>query len=238
MPERTLPGIALKSGWADTESGWGSAMRENLLKLAVMVAPVATVVDELPAEPVAGMIRILSSVALDNPGQIAVFDGPEGEEEWVFFPLTQNFIYYDGFAQSYMRKFNFGEGGYDFVPIPFDQIGSRVQDLQFWFDGAPGASAVIGRFVLTEDMVLAGNLSGSTITIGTPPAVETDLELIAEGDTTVLATITILDDGDWSMATDAGDPVTLLGGVPYVLVGPVVPDAALANIRGALRATS
>lgn len=238
MPERTLPGLGLKSGWADTESGWGPAMRENLLKLAIMVATEATVVDELPAEPVAGMIRILSSVSAENPGKMAVFDGPEGEEEWLFFDLPRGFIFYDGNLNAYVRKITLGEGGYDFVPIPFDDFGSRVQDLQFWFDGVPGASAVIGRFCLTEDMVLAGNLLGSRITIGTPPAVETDLELIAEGDTTVLATFTILDDGDWSMATDAGDPVTLLGGVPYVLVGPVVPDAALANIRGALRATS
>lgn len=106
MPARDLPNLGLKAGYDPGENGWGDDMTLNLLKLSVLSQ--GGVIDKVavePPTPAAGDVYILDETHATHPNEIIVFDGPTGEEEWVYLEPNEGWLVYNR-AEEYYEKFD------------------------------------------------------------------------------------------------------------------------------------
>ena len=106
MPARTLPNLSLLAGYDLGEDGWADDMTLNLLKLSVLTQ--GTVQEKVAAEPVsptAGDVILLDETNATNPNAVAVYDGPTGEEAWVYIAPNDGWLLYNQ-AAGYYEKFD------------------------------------------------------------------------------------------------------------------------------------
>lgn len=133
MPARSFPGLGIKGGYADAESGWGSDMNSNLLKLSVLVQAGANgFVDALPGAPAQGDVYVLTTDqsinAYDNAAWVA-FVPMEG---WEIYDRDQNkAMRFDGAAWSEVTS---GGGGDASFP-PFAGNSGKVLTVNATEDG-------------------------------------------------------------------------------------------------------
>lgn len=106
MPERTFPNVGLKGGYDPGENGWGDAQNLNLLTLSVLTQ--GTVIDKVAAEPgspTAGDVYLLDETHATHANAVAVYDGPTGEEEWVYLDPNPGWLLYNQ-TEEYYEKFD------------------------------------------------------------------------------------------------------------------------------------
>lgn len=106
MPAREFPNLGLKGGYDEHESGWADDQNLNLLKLSVLTQ--GTVIDKVAAEPgvvTAGAVYLLDETNATNPNAVAVYDGPTGEEDWVYFAPEDGWLLFNQ-AEGYYEKFD------------------------------------------------------------------------------------------------------------------------------------
>lgn len=106
MPAREFPNLGLMGGFDPHENGWDDEMNLNLLKMSVLTQ--GTVIDKVAAEPgvvTAGAVYLLDETNATNPNAIAVYDGPTGEEAWVYFIPEDGWLLFNQ-AEGYYEKFD------------------------------------------------------------------------------------------------------------------------------------
>lgn len=106
MPARDFPNLGLKGGYEPHEDGWAEDMNLNLLKLSVLSQ--GGVIDKVavePGAPAAGDVYILDETHATHPNEIIVFDGPAGEEAWVYLEPNEGWLVYNRTA-NYYEKFD------------------------------------------------------------------------------------------------------------------------------------
>lgn len=106
MAERTLPNVGLKGGYDPGENGWGDAQNLNLLTLSVLTQ--GTVIDKVAAEPgspTAGDVYLLDETHATHANAVAVYDGPTGEEDWVYLDPNPGWLLYNQ-TEEYYEKFD------------------------------------------------------------------------------------------------------------------------------------
>ena len=195
MPARTLPNLSLLAGYDLGEDGWADDMTLNLLKLSVLTQ--GTVQEKVAAEPVsptAGDVILLDETNATNPNAVAVYDGPTGEEAWVYIAPNDGWLLYNQ-AAGYYEKFDGtvwaeletgGGGGGAATPVVTEvsDAGSNLLALQaglYLRFTATAAKALTVRPDATEPLpangewhirnVGAGDLTlveGSGVTINPP----------------------------------------------------------------------
>lgn len=106
MAARDLPNLGLKAGYDPGENGWGDDMTLNLLKLSILTQ--GTAIDKVAAEPggpTAGDVYILDETHATHPNEVIVFDGPVGEEAWVYITPSEGWLIFNQ-AADYYEKFD------------------------------------------------------------------------------------------------------------------------------------
>ncbi len=94
MTARSLPGLGLTGFWEEGTNAWKSGMDANLLKLSVHVnGTVKSRTTSLPGTPTLLDIYIVPD-ADPNAGQIAVWDGEVGSEDWVYLVPKEGWAFY------------------------------------------------------------------------------------------------------------------------------------------------
>lgn len=135
MPARDLPNLGLKAGYDPGENGWGDDMTLNLLKLSVLTqGTVLSKVAAEPGSPTAGDVHILDETHATHPNEVIVYDGPTGEEAWVYIVPGEGWLLYNQ-AEDYYEKFDGsvwaelatggGGGGNDF-PVVAEVAGANT----------------------------------------------------------------------------------------------------------------
>lgn len=106
MPARTFPNLGLQGDFDPGENGWDDEMTLNLLKLSVLTqgAVISKVAAE-PGAPTAGDRHILDETHATHPNEVIVFDGPVGEEVWVYIVPDEGWLIYNQ-AANYYEKFD------------------------------------------------------------------------------------------------------------------------------------
>lgn len=172
MPARNFPGLGIKGGYTDAESGWGSDMNANLLKLSVLVQAGANAfVSALPTDPapVAGDIYVLTTDqsinAYDNGAWVA-FVPLEG---WEIYDRDQNkAMRFDGAAWAEVTS---GSGGGDASFPPYAGNAGKAlfvnstEDGVEWDDVDSGGSGGGGTGVMHRYWRASFHRTGSLIAI-------------------------------------------------------------------------
>lgn len=93
---RIQPGLGLRAFWAIGENGWGPARSEDIRKISVLAqAVVIERVNALPGSPGNGdTYALLSADGGGAAGDIAVWEGESGLEEWVFYTPSEGWKIY------------------------------------------------------------------------------------------------------------------------------------------------
>lgn len=171
MPARTLPNLGLKAGYDPGENGWADDMTLNLLKLSVLSQGyVLSKVAAEPGSPTVGDVHILDETHATHPNEVIVYDGPTGEEEWVYIEPNEGWLVYNQ-AANYYEKFDGTEwaelatGGGGGSPVAVDDEGveivAAVARINFEGDGV----------IVTDEggdevrVLIPGGDSGSTPTV-------------------------------------------------------------------------
>src|SRR5690606_33186474 len=98
MAARTLPGLGLRAFYAIGEDGWGTNMSEDLRKLSVIVPGVVfSRVSSPPGTPAPGDRHILTAEDSNSDGfagDIILWEGETGSEEWVFITPEEGWKLY------------------------------------------------------------------------------------------------------------------------------------------------
>lgn len=85
MPERIMPGLGLRAFYDPGQRNWGSTVSEDLRALSVLVqARVLSRNTALPETGIAGDIHIVPEGAASHAGELALWEGPEEAEDWVY----------------------------------------------------------------------------------------------------------------------------------------------------------
>lgn len=106
MPARTFPNLGLQGGFDPGENGWDDEMTLNLLKLSALTQ--AAVIDKVaatPGSPAAGDVYLFSAAHPTNANDIAIFDGPTGEETWTYVTPDEGWLVFNK-AADYYEKFD------------------------------------------------------------------------------------------------------------------------------------
>lgn len=101
-------------------------------------------------------------------------------------------------------------------------------DLEFEFDTTPLADEVVGKKIISRDLELPANLTGSLGSVGTNPAASFVLSLKDDG--VEIATITISTGGVFTFATTSGTFKAVSSGSLLTLEAPSTPDASVADV--------
>jgi hypothetical protein len=185
MPARNFPGLGIKGGYADAESGWGSDINANLLKLSVLVQAGANAfVAALPSSPVNGDIYVLTTDqsinAYDNGAWVA-FVPLEG---WEIYDRDQNkAMRFDGAAWAEVTS---GSGGGDASFPPYagnagkalfvnaTEDGVEWDDVESGGSGGGGAGVThrywrasfhrTGQLIAIAEMEFMGAVGGPDLT--------------------------------------------------------------------------
>ena len=95
MSERTMPGLGLRAFYEEGASDWGQPVSEDLRKLSALVQlSVISRETALPDPGSAGDIYIVPESAASNAGEIALWDGEDGAEAWVFIQPAEGWMAY------------------------------------------------------------------------------------------------------------------------------------------------
>ncbi len=96
---RTLPNLALTGGLASNETGWGSAMNLNLLKLTVLTqGRVINKISSLPGSPSTNDVYVLDETHGTNPNQIAIYDNGA----WAYLTVLSGWEVYNTTTGQYL----------------------------------------------------------------------------------------------------------------------------------------
>lgn len=244
MAERTLAGLGLKGDYADDENGWGPGMRSNLVLLSALLGGQATsITAELDVSPVSGTILLLDvidEVTPTNVGDIAIFDGPTGEEDWIYITPPIGTIMMVG--DVYYRRDYGPIGGTNYwMPLRLDF--DIPVELPFWFDGTPGADEVIGRFVFARDIQFGADFESSAfgspgIYVADAPTATYEIEVYLEAGPTLIGSLSINTGGVPTWVTVDNEPQFVSAFQPIIMVCQTTPDATISDIRGSILATA
>lgn len=115
----TLPGIGLTGGFADNETGWGAAMRENLRRLSVLSqAVVIDLVAALPGAPADGDVYILTTTGEVQARDAGAWVAYAPQTGWSVFCVADGKQYrYTGAAWAEVAS---GGGGGGIAEAPLD----------------------------------------------------------------------------------------------------------------------
>lgn len=95
MTVRQFPGLGLTGGWATGANGWGAAVNANLrLVSAVVGGGVLSRTDAIPGTGSAGDVYIVPSDAMAEANNVAIWDGPDTEEDWVYLTPQPGWTFY------------------------------------------------------------------------------------------------------------------------------------------------
>ena len=226
MTERVMPGLGLRSFYDAGQADWGETLSEDLRRLSVIAgAHVASRTNALPGSGAAGDIFLVPVGAGAHANEIALWDGPAGEEDWVYLvpPLGCPLFVADeaitvqwtGAAWEVFAGGGGGGGG----PTPYD--------IRLGFTATPTANQVIEAILIVRNVTFAADYAGSLGVIGTTPAAS--LVLSVKDDGTEIGTITIATSGAFTFATTGGDPKSVAAGSLLTVVAPATPVASAAN---------
>lgn len=201
MTERTLPNVGLKGGYDPGENGWGPGMVDNLLILSVLTQ--GTVIDKVAAEPgspAAGDTYILDETHATRPNEIAVFDGPTGEEAWFYIAPGEGWIL---FNQTDNRSERFDGTVWKGEP----SYGRKVVEIPC--TDPAGANLAVGNgqgyFVIPPELngmnlvAVAAALVGAQSTSGTPTIMVANQTDAVD----MLSTPITIDANEWTSYTAA-----------------------------------
>lgn len=126
--------------------------------------------------------------------------------------------------------------GYDIDPInAYDPIAPVVRYYRFggFATITPHAGEVLVEHIVTDDFVLPAMLAGSIAEAGNPPAA--DYVITVKRNASVVASITIDDNGNASYSTPDNEPVEIERGDVFSFHAPAEVDHAISNIRFTLK---
>lgn len=161
MPARDLPNLGLKAGYDPGENGWGDDMTENLLKLSTLTQ--ATVIDKVaatPGSPAAGDVYLFSAAHPTNANNIAIFDGPTGEEAWTYVTPGEGWLVFNK-AANYYEKFD----GTVWAELAIGGGGGGISD-------APADGKLYGRQDAAWEEIISGG-NGGFVTYATETTLST-----------------------------------------------------------------
>jgi len=230
MPARTLPNLGLKAGYDPGENGWADDMTLNLLKLSVLSQGyVLSKVAAEPGSPTVGDVHILDETHATHPNEVIVYDGPTGEEEWVYIVPNDGWLLYNQGAVTYERF-----DGTEWSPLALDGITEAPVDGEYYGrkDGAweiisAGGPAEVVTDATTARNVLAADMgkyirftSGSAKTLTAQPD----------------ATEPLQDNGEWHIRNAAAGDLTIVEGSGVTVNPPnggtlVVPEGGTVTLK-------
>ena len=154
MPERILPGLGLRAFYDPGQRDWGTSVSEDLRTLSVLVqARALSRLAPLPASGAPGDVRIVPDDAAENANALALWDGPEGAEDWVFLAPQPG---WQVWIADETRHVRFNGTGWVAVPhpgvVPIRTLTSTAHTLE-----------------LTDTGSILETTGGDAVTVTLPP---------------------------------------------------------------------
>lgn len=226
MAARDLPNLGLTAGYDPGENGWGDDMTLNLLKLSVLSQ--GTVINKVAAEPgapAAGDTYILDETHATHPNEVIVFDGPVGEEAWVYIVPNEGWLIYNQTA-NYYEQFNgvswseFAGGG--------GGGGSAVYTIPMGATTTPTGGEILLLHVFAEAISFLDDFAEATSYVGTNPTTNPYVIDVKKNGVSV-GSVSITSAGVVTFSTSGGT-VDFASGDRLSLHAPAVADATIANL--------
>lgn len=242
MTERTFPNLGLKGGYDPGENGWGDAQNLNLLTISILTQ--GTVIDKVSAEPgspSAGDVYLLDEAHGTHPNEIIVFDGPSGEEEWVYVAPNEGWLLYNQTA-DYYEKFDGavwaelatgGGGGVEEAPEDGDLYARKDGGWEsfepgvassypfcpsFYFEAILGAGERYGKYVASREVTFPADFAGSVGHCASNPAATFAIDIKVNG--VSAGTVSISTSGVFTFSTVGGVDLILSPGDRLTVHGP------------------
>ena len=190
MAERPLPGLGLRGFYAPGQRDWGTSLSEDLRTLSVLVqARALSRSVALPASGSTGDVHIVPADAPVHANALALWDGPPGDEDWVYLTPQEGWQVWVTDEARHVRLIS---GAWVEVPRP------GVVPLR-----TLTASAHVLELVDTGAILETTGASAVTLTI--PPEASVPFET---------GTLIHLTQAGTGVASIAADPDVTLNGIP------------------------
>lgn len=116
MSERPLPGLGLRGFYAPGQRDWGTSLSEDLRTLSVLVqARAASRSVALPASGSTGDVHVVPADAPDHANALALWDGPPGDEDWLFLTPQEG---WQVWIADEARSLRYSNGAWHPAPRP------------------------------------------------------------------------------------------------------------------------
>ncbi|MGY6535283.1 MAG: DUF2793 domain-containing protein [Pararhodobacter sp.] len=190
MTERIMPGLGLRAFYAPGQRDWGTQVSEDLRALSVLVqARALSRTVPLPVTGHPGDIFLVPEAAAENANALALWDGPEGVEDWVFLTPQPGWAVW---ITDEDRRARFTGTGWEEVPHPGI---ARIRTL----------SATAHTLARKDAGSIIETTGADAVTITIPP----DASIAFETGTLISVT-----QAGAGVASVQADPLVSLNGVP------------------------
>ena len=231
MPARDLPNLGLKAFYDLGEDGWGDDMSLNLLKLSILSqATVSEKTDVEPVEPDPGTVIVLDETNATNPNAVAVFDGDEGEEAWVYFTPSDGWLLYDRSTDNYLTFEGGawtvleagGGGGLPDAPVDGKLYGRKDADWAEIPAGEGGGSGAVVAEITDADSNLLTSQQGQYLRFSNAAAKTITVQ--------PEATEALPENGEWHLRNVGAANLTIVAGSGVTINPPA--DGTLVIAQG------